>query len=357
MAHLTMAQLAAKAGVCKATVSLALRHDPRISAGTIRRVQELAKRLGYTRNPVLDELMSELRRSRGAAYKRTIALLNAHPQRRALLDHPTVPVWVEGCRRRAAYLGYTTDEFWLHDPELDAPRLGRILHARGIRGAIVLGAFVPESLPERFAALWPEVTTVLTGIRSRRPALPFTCVDHHNLVRDAVARLSDLGYTRPGLVVYRHVDIVTDSRFSCAMWLAQQARPEADRVPTLVPEDQASAEASFRTWFAAHRPDAVLTVHTQVREWLAAMKVAVPRDVGLVHLERNRFTADWAGMDQHNDVAGEAAVEMLVGLLQNKELGIPAFPRATLIGATWADGATVRRRRARTRRRVRPGRP
>lgn len=49
-------------------------------------------------------------------------------------------------------------------------------------------------------------------------------------------------------------------------------------------------------------------------------------------------------MCQHNDVTGEAAVEMLIGMIHNNQKGIPAFPRATLIGPSWVDVATVKRR-------------
>ena len=41
-----------------------------------------------------------------------------------------------------------------------------------------------------------------------------------------------------------------------------------------------------------------------------------------------------AGMNQHNDAVGEAAVDMVVGQIHRNESGIPAFPRATLIGAS-----------------------
>ncbi len=338
-----MAQLAARAGVCKATVSLALRNDPRISPATIKRVTKVADELGYTRNPVLDELMSQLRQSRKFGYQRTVALLNAHPQRRAFADNPTIPSWVAGCRRRAEYLGYTADEFWLHDPALDGPRLRRILTTRGIRGAIIIGAFNVDSIPERFTCLWSEFACVVTGVRTHAPALSFTCVDHHNLVLDAMREVGKLGYQRPGLVLSGEVDRVTDGRFSCAMWLAQQALPAAQQVPALT---FTSADLNlpdlFGRWYQQHQPDVVLTLHPEVRLWAAKLALAVPRDLGLVHLERNRYTLDWAGMDQHNDVAGEAAVDMLTSMLQSREIGVPAYPRATLIGATWVSGESVR---------------
>jgi LacI family transcriptional regulator len=68
----------------------------------------------------------------------------------------------------------------------------------------------------------------------------------------------------------------------------------------------------------------------------------VPRDLGLIQLERRRGSENWAGMDQHNDLTGEAAVDMLVGMLHNNEIGRPTSPRATLISGSWSSGATVR---------------
>ncbi|MBM3853986.1 MAG: LacI family transcriptional regulator, partial [Verrucomicrobia bacterium] len=325
MPQVTMAQLATRAGVCKATISLALRNDPRISAEVRQRVRRVADELGYTRNPLVDELMSQLRRSRVANFQRTIALLNAHRDRRVFTDNPTVPLWVDGCQRRARHLGWHIDEFWLHNPELDGESLLRILLARGIRGAVVIGAFNVVWIPARFRPLWDEIACVVTGIRTRSPALSFTCVDHHNLVLDAMTRLRALGYRRPGLVLSQTVDRVTDGRFTCGMWLAQQALPEADRVPALTgfPTDDDGA-APFSDWYRQHRPDAVLTLHTVVRDWLGALGREAPRDLGLVHLERTRETAWWAGMEQHNDVAGEAAIDLLGGMLHNHEYGVPA---------------------------------
>jgi LacI family transcriptional regulator len=89
------------------------------------------------------------------------------------------------------------------------------------------------------------------------------------------------------------------------------------------------------------KPDVILTLYNVVRRWLARLKIAVPRDIGLIQLEWRKSSPEWAGMNQHNDVVGEVAVEMLVGMIHNNERGIPAFPRATLVGSTWVDGKTV----------------
>jgi LacI family transcriptional regulator len=50
-------------------------------------------------------------------------------------------------------------------------------------------------------------------------------------------------------------------------------------------------------------------------------------------------------MNQHNFVTGEAAVDMVVSQIHNNETGVQEFPRATLIGATWVDGPSVRQQK------------
>jgi len=345
MKRVTMSSIAVQAGVSKNTVSLALRHDPQIPVATRRRIERIAKQLGYAKNPVVAQLMTELRKAGPAGYRRTFALLNANQDARAFTRHPTIPAYVAGCRRRAAAHGCTLDEFWLHDPELYGEQLNRVLKARGIRGVIVVGMMKENRLPARFSVTWQQHATVVTGVRTHGPTLSFACVDHHALVLEAMEQARRLGYRRPALVVEGGIDRLVEGRFSAGFWTGQQMLVEAERVPGFYDVEGARGEPErFRAWYNAWRPDVIFTLHTVVREWLESEGVKVPRDVGLIQLERRRGCADWAGMEQHNDLTGEAAVDMLVGMLNNNEAGVPGFPRATLIGGTWADGTTVKRR-------------
>src|ERR1700683_1076213 len=115
--HIAMSDIAFKAGVSKNTVSLALRNDPQIPETTRHRIQLLAQTMGYKKNPTVTHLMAQLRMSRAPAFQASLALLNANQDVAAFTRHPTIPVYVSGCRRRAEELGYSLDEFWLHDPE------------------------------------------------------------------------------------------------------------------------------------------------------------------------------------------------------------------------------------------------
>lgn len=337
-----MAELARDLGVSKNTVSLALRHSPEIPAATRERVIAAARRMGYSLNPVVSHLMAELRKSRTRRSQHTLGLINGHRTRDAFRRHPTIPAYVEGCRRRAAAQGYGTDSFWLHDPELDGARFNRILTARGIRGLVVIGTMDDNHLPERFAAAWAGRATVVTGVRTHGPALSFCCVDHHALVLEAVEEALQLGYRRPALVIPERIDRLVDGRFSSGMWVGQKGLPASRRIEPFLDVDRARAEpARFHRWFEREQPDVIFTLYHVVRRWVESRGLRVPRDLGLIQLER-RPGDDWAGMDQHNDLTGEAAVDLVVAQLHNNELGAPSFPRATLIEATWVAGKTVR---------------
>lgn len=345
MPTVTMAHVARELGLSKNAVSLALRRDPQIPAPTRERVLAAARKLGYTLNPVVSQLMSELRRPGERRRSHALALINAYPSRDALRRHPTIPTYVEGCRRRATFHGYGLDPFWLHDPDLDGPRLNRILRARGIRGVIVVGTMDDPHLPEPFRETWAAHACVVTGVRTHDPTLSFCCVDHHALVLEAMENVRRLGYQRPALAIDRGIDRLVDGRFSAGMMIAQQAIPRGQRTATFHDVERARAEpALFHRWLAREKPDVILTLYKAVRRWVEGCGLRVPKDIGLVQLEHLRDHADWAGMDQHNDLTGEAAVDMVIGLLHNHEVGIPAHPRATLVEASWVPGPTVRDR-------------
>ncbi|MDQ5980001.1 MAG: hypothetical protein QG602_2976 [Verrucomicrobiota bacterium] len=342
----TMTMLAEQSGVSKNTVSLALKNDRRISVETRRRVQQLAEKLGYQRNPVLSHLMAELRKTKVPKFRYTIALLNAHPDSQAMKRHPTIAAWLAGCRRRVESQGYHFDNFLLHDSEINGARLARILRSRGIRGAIVVGLFNQNRLPQQLDSLWPQIACVVTGVRTHEPTLSFCCVDHHALMLEAVKQVLALGYKRPALVLSHTVDHLVEGRFSAGMWFGQQELPAAQRVPSFDKADGSDAcFQRFKKWLERRKPDVILTLHRDIKIWLEDLGYRIPRDIGLVDLEHNPSAHDWAAMEQRNDLSGEAAVDMLISMLYNNESGIPESPRATLGSSHWVPGVTVRKQR------------
>jgi LacI family transcriptional regulator len=343
MPRVTLSDIAKKVGYSKNTVSLSLRGDPQIPAGTRDRIRATAAALGYQPNAVVSHLMAQLRASQAPRFQAKLALVNANRDQGALRDHPTIPTYVEGCERRAARLGYGFDRFWLHDTSMRAETWIRVLRTRNIKGIILVGLMDQPRLPAHLRTVWENFPTVVTGVRTREPALSFSSVDHHHLALNAFEHAIALGYRRPALVLDDTIDRLVERRFSAGILTAQEDLPQNRRVPVFRQLSEAVQNPKiFHAWLDRHEPDVLFTLYNVVFEWLKAHGLRVPTDIGVIQLEWRASRPEIAGMNQHNDVTGEAAVDLVVSQIHNNEPGVPAFPRATLIGATWMEGTTVR---------------
>lgn len=339
-----MSDIAKKAGVSKNTVSLALRNDPQISEATKSSIKRIAEELEYQRNPVVAHLMAKLRSDSPSKPQASLALLNAHQAKDAFTNHPTIPTYVEGCRRRARLLGYGLDSFWLHDPELDGDRLHRILRARGIRGAVIVGLMNENRPPAGFLPIWENHPCVFTGVPTRKPALPSAGSDHHMIALRAFEQALEYGYQRPALVLDDAIDRLLERRFTAGYHVGQNKLPLSQRLKPFYQLAEAESNLNlFADWLNKERPDVIFTLYNKVHSWLTTLGHTIPKTMGLIQLEWRKERPDWAGMNQHNDLAGEAAIDMVISSIHSGEEGIPQFPRNTLIRGTWVPGKTIRK--------------
>ena len=344
MTQPTMAEVAKATGVSKNTVSLALRGSPRVSEETRRRIAKTAQAMGYRLNPTVAHLMAQLRQNRSPGFQATLAMINAHEAADAFTAHPTIPRYVHGCRERARQLGYQLDEFWLHEPEMPLGRWQSIFRARNIRGIVILGLMQHNRLPARLSPLWDEFPSVVTGARTRDPALSFACSDQHALALEAFEKAIELGYRRPALLLDGVIDALIEGRFT-AGFLTGQSRllPAAQRTQPFYEVAAARNDrAVFAEWLGKNSPDVIFTLYHEVKRWLHELGLRVPQDIGLIQYEWRPDHGEWAGMNQRNDLVGEAAMDMLISMIHHNERGVPANPRATMIGSHWVDGSTVR---------------
>ncbi|HEY8965929.1 MAG TPA: substrate-binding domain-containing protein, partial [Candidatus Methylacidiphilales bacterium] len=100
---------------------------------------------------------------------------------------------------------------------------------------------------------------------------------------------------------------------------------------------------AFPRWFAAHRPDAVISPHISGYEWLARLKAAVPEEVGFVHLDLEPGQTRLSGIDQRPEAIGATALDLLTDQLNRNERGVPKDPKLVLIEPSWIDGGTTRK--------------
>jgi LacI family transcriptional regulator len=109
----TLRDIAKSIGISHSTVSRALANHPQIADQTRRKVERAAKKLGYTKNPLVSQLTSQLRLSRKHRYQATLAFLNAYPSPELRKDWKAYYQIFEACEAHAKKLGYLVEPFWL----------------------------------------------------------------------------------------------------------------------------------------------------------------------------------------------------------------------------------------------------
>ena len=338
--RLSLRDLAAGLGVSHTTVSLALRNDPRIPAATRRKVREFAAKQGYRVDAVVSTLMARLRTLREKPVQATFGFVTAWPSRNGWRAMSNLERFHLGVERRARELGYALDELWLNEPNMSGERMTRILRARGIRGLIL------HSLPAAGGRLqlgWQHFACVTKGLTVVYPPVHRVVSSHYEDMQLVLQELARRRYRRIGLVLSEALSVRVDRAWLAAFLLHQNEMPPAKRVPALITRS-ADEESHFQEWYAAHRPEVILFSDQPIATWVEKLKLRVPADVGLVHLDWSREVAPLAGLDSDPEAAGEAATDLLAGQLQANEFGIPKHEKIVAVRGHWVPGTSVRRR-------------
>lgn len=331
-----MTEVARRAGVHPATVSRALRNDPRITPAQRTHVQRVATELGYRKNPLVAALMSARRSRRAESLRATIALLTHYPPNRAAFFRAEFGDLLASIKARTHAQGYGIAEFNGHAPSLSPSRLSEILQHRGIHGVIIAPL---HSIEEQVELDWSKFCTVAIGYSLTHVAVSRVSHNHFTGLALAARRIRAAGYRRLGLVLPRRVHEKVEKRWLAAFLLDQSEHALSDTVPPLLTEER--DEAQFRTWFAAHRPDAVLCLDvTLIQSWLSHLGRAA-RQVALIGLDRRTRDRAIAGIDQDYEHVGAVAADAVIGMLHRNEQGLPPKPVSLLLDGTWIDGASL----------------
>ena len=325
-------------------VSLALRGRGGVSERLRSEVLREAERIGYRRDAALCRAMSFVKTRRRGAFCETIALLNANKNPRAFYEHPTLPEFVRGIERGAKRLGYGVDRFWLYENGMGPERLAKIFRSRGIRGGIILGHVSADSLPIGFSEIWRNFKFVSAGIKTNNPMVDFVSADKFLIARRAAEKAIEKGCKRLGLVLEKSVDDIVDGRFSGGFLRAQLALPEKERIPPFLEVAEAKENPKiFYAWMKKYKPDSILSISNQTREWLESDSVTLPEDIGIICIDTPNYGHEWVGLDQNYELVGKMAVRRLSDLLnRSASSGSFGVTTATVIAPKWTDVISIR---------------
>lgn len=333
-----MKHVAEAAGVSVMTVSLALRRAPSIPPETRERVQAVAERLGYRRNPLVSALMAGLRgRHPRGREAHVIGYVESYPASATPQQTGSLRRFREGAAECAARHGYRLQLFRLGEGGLNEARLEQVLSARGIRG-VVFGPF-----PKTGSSLvqgWENHALATMGFSLARPPL-HRAVNHHiHSIRLAIAELLALGYRRIGLVMSRHEDERAERNWLSSVLLAQHEHAGTDRSFPLFFQERIEG-GPLRAWLRRERPEVVVSTEEGVPAMIERAGGRAAGRVDFAHMHLTPEKAGSSGIDQNNERVGAAAVDLVIEQLHGNSFGFPENPKTVLIEGKWVAGTTA----------------
>lgn len=326
--HVTLSQVAKAANVAISTVSYALRHDPKIPAATIAEIEEIASRLGYRPNPRIAALMAHIRRGRPAAMGERLAFvwLNPPPE-----DHHPTSRWLTGARRRAEQLGYLLEEFLLEVDGMTAPRLARILRARGITGVV----FSPliDRVNYKIDWDWSQFSAAIIGNAVSIPELHHAGHHHFAAMRTTMLQLREHGHRRIAAIVDADINERARRAWSAA-FLEHHPTPGSARRWLAVPEPAEVASAGRR--LLRQKPEVIITTFPML-ERLQGAGIRPPRSMKIAVLDWHPNADGYCGIDQCEEIIAASAIDLVVGQLHRNERGAPEHVQMLLSPGIWRE--------------------
>lgn len=329
--------IAEKTGLSRATVANALNGTPTVAKDTVEKVMRAAEKLGYRRNPMVGALMSALRRSEGTSLQGVLAVVEIGEPDRP--DHgPFHRALLAGCEQCAAELGFGLEYFCLEPDDITPERLCTMLKARGIRGMVLLPSW---DLPDFSRFDWSWLTGVYADYLAEEPLMNSVCCDHYRTVLDALEKLFEMGYRRPGMIFEKGREERIHMRMSATLNVFQRAHPEVKLIAPRVLDEV--TQASVWAWLDEEQPDVVLAHQgNELMDWIRESGRVVPDDIGFCCLNLAKTDRDVAGLDLRPQEIGRCAVEQLIAQVQRQAWGRTRIPTTTTVAGAFLMGPSLR---------------
>lgn len=335
--RITLRMIAKEIGRDVATVSMALRNDPRLLPETIATVKKTAERLGYVPDAAASSVMSRLRVSGRASSGEVLAYLHARP----IFDNHEgssdgSDPYFAGAAAEAVRQGYKLDEFQIDEATMTPRRLSQILRARGIRGVLIAPFREGQT---SFDMEWEKFSVVALGASLHKPAVNRVSNGQYTTMRLAVEKLVARGYRRIGFAIDRVHNERLHGAFLGAYLTSLYSLPAEERpAPLLLEHDDVE---TIRQWVKKETPDVIISglIYDLYKSGKLGEGV-FPRGIAFVGTDVSRADV-LSGIFQNHEHDGAEAVRMLVGQLLRNEYGIPASPMTYTTFGAWHEGITA----------------
>lgn len=345
----TFADIAKRAGVCKATVSLALHNNSRISKETRKRIKEIAHEMGYHLNPLVAANMAQIRRSRDwKGCSPTIGFLSTfydEKRRDKRVEWHIQSPFRKGAKRRANELGFDFDFLEFDLSAYSSNRIQQVLISRNVSG-LILG-------PLRFSNTklnldWSKFAVSSVGFPDSIGNIPSVFYDNFRCMQDVLDYLTHRGYRRIGFITDSENELRGGHLWNAGLLEYQNREivPE-NRVPILrVPKPELLFERSdfesMHSWYLQNQPEVIIAFRSKILDYFQSLGYKVPKDFGYMVLNWSSRTDGCSGYRQCHEEIAEVAVNIVSERLYNNERGELTKPRTTLLRGDFIEGFTIK---------------
>jgi LacI family transcriptional regulator/LacI family repressor for deo operon, udp, cdd, tsx, nupC, and nupG len=321
--------IAKEARVSPSTVSRALENHPRIGAATKKRIQELAKEMGYVPNTMAKGLI--------ANRTWTIGMVLAS------ISDPFMGLVVEGVEQAAIEAGFnvfiSTSQ---NDPQRETAVI-EVLKQRRVDGIIVIASHLSDHYSQFFER--SKVPIVIINEQKPGETMHFVTVDDVQGAQLAVEHLLALGHCRIGYVGITNRP--KSNQYRLKGYLDALAAVGTESHPTLIftaddIEDHAKrGEASLEPLLAAGATAVFCYNDTAAIGLLAACHrrgIAVPDNLSIIGFDDIDMAAytlpPLTTIRQPRFELGQQAMQMVLALLDGQKPENQVYPGALVVRET-----------------------
>ena len=330
--------IAEEAHLSLSAVSMALRSDATIAAGTAKRVQEIAKRMGYVPDPALSALSAYRSKLRVHNHYSVIALVTNWSTKDAWSGKGNQQEVIRGARKRAEQLGYSLQLFWAKEEGMSGKRFSQILRSRGVKGLILAPL---ENNDDSLDLEWKHFSVVTISRPSRYTAFHHVVQNHYMDMINCWNKLAEKGYQRVGLVLQDDIAARWSYQWDAAHLIeASELAPESRDIPILR-IGNGQGPGVIKDWLSRYQPEAVVSRYKGFLDIIRQEGFRAPDDFGYVSLDTSEDPVEVSGMEPQRDALGAMAVDALNSLLHRNFKGFNDISVGTQVDGIWREGETL----------------
>lgn len=335
--RVTLKHIAAACDVSVATVSYALRNNPRIPLATRERIKKKSKELGYIPDPTLSSLASRIQTSGQTSFVASVAILHPNPP-----NSRSTQLFNKHCeyfKAKMSELGCAVSDFHVDSNRYRPERLAQILRTRGIKGILLGWGKWPEAMKDfpwhAFAVISTERTTI-------SPLIDKVSMNHFHALNTVFDHVNQYDFKRMGIILHHDCPAQTENQI-LGGYYANLYENNSEHLALPIYKYHIGEDGSqLKAWFKQNKPDVIISHRVIDPEVLRNAEIQFPKPTRLVVLEIDEdCSINFTGIHTGSQM-GRTIAQLLARKIRNFEIESNSrTAKITLVNGTWEDGETL----------------